>query len=347
MKKKYIVLIMLLLMLSVTMIYIYNTNHITVNQWGIDNFGQTINGVTGVSGVDINALGAWKITTGSENIIIGILDTGIESSNEQFHESIYINTSEIANNGIDDDNNGYIDDINGWNFYDNTNVIYDSYLSDYHGTYIAGIIGSNHSNTSMLGVAPDVTIMPLKFMRGSSGLVEDAISAIEYASSAGVKVINCSWDSNQYDEELKATIASHPEILFVCSAGKYRNDLSNIPAYPASFDLPNIISVGAVDSSNELYMFSGFGDTVDVYAPGEDILSVLPEGEYIYSKGTSVATAYVSGIAGLIFSMDKSLSTEEVKSAIISSQKMIRDHIIVDAERALNIIEEEIILSKK
>ena len=154
-----------------------NSMQIPPSLWGLQNKGQEINGKKGLQGIDINIIKAWEYTKGNADIIVGILDTGIQIDSVYLQDSIYINDNEIPNNGIDDDNNGYIDDINGWNFFNNNNMIYDSYLHDYHGTYISGIISSSKTD-ALIGIAPNVKILPLKFISGSKGEIQDAIDAI-------------------------------------------------------------------------------------------------------------------------------------------------------------------------
>jgi len=286
------------------------------NQWGLSNSGQTISGIRGIHGLDINARAAWKITKGSSQIVIGLLDTGFAIADPNISGSVFANENEIVN-GIDDDNNGYIDDIHGWDFYNNTNKVFDSSLHDYHGTNLASIIVGSHENGKIAGVAPDIKLLPLKFMQGTSGSIKDASVAIGYASTMGVKVINCSWDTMQYNKELETTIATHPEILFICSAGNHKNDLAKKPCYPACFTLPNVICVAAIQNDGKLYEFSGYGKKVHIFAPGVKILAMFPGGKCDYVEGASVATAYVSGIAGLVLSVNPGLTSIELAEILI------------------------------
>ncbi len=283
-------------------------------QWGLKNTGQLINGIKGEKGYDICIEDAWEITKGSNNVLVGILDTGIQISNNNIAHSIYTNENEIQN-GNDDDKNGYIDDINGWDFYNNNSSVYDNYLYDYHGTYIASIISSSHES-QISGVAPDVKIVPLKFMNGTSGDINDAIKAIEYAHSIGVSIINCSWDSTDYNPLLEETMRKYSDILFVCSSGKYKNDLSKVPAYPACFDLNNVVCVTAVNNKGEIYEYAGYGPLVDVAAPGCDILGIYPDDDLSFASGSSCATAYVTGIAALIKSVNYDLTSIEIASIL-------------------------------
>ncbi|MDF2821654.1 MAG: repeat-associated core domain protein [Clostridiales bacterium] len=341
-KKKYIIFI-LLLTLGTLLISKMSLGNYTGKQWAIDNKGQTINGIKGKKGIDINILDVWNTTKGSKDVIVGIIDTGISINNSSIKNSIFVNNLEIPNNSIDDDKNGYIDDISGWNFYDNNNHVYSDFLADYHGTIIAGIIGSSHNKGNYYGVAPAVKLLPLKCFAGSSGSLDDAVSAIEYAYTMGVQIINISWDSLINDDKLYQTIQKYDDILFVCSAGKNMNDLSKSPIYPACYDLNNIISVAAVNNKGALYDFSGYGLTVDVAAPGVNIYSMLPDKEFIFSNGTSMATAYVTGIAALLLSEYPNLSTDTLKSILISGSmdieslsNKVASSGIIDAKRCFD-----------
>lgn len=288
----------------------YTKNEAFSNQWGLYNCGQEIEGQKGTRGVDIDIIKAWDFTKGSPEVIVGILDSGVELDCVEIKDSIYQNPKESIN-GKDDDNNGFIDDKNGWNFFSDNNMVYDDYLHDYHGTYLASIIASSHDSGKVFGIAPNVKVLPLKFMHGARGNMKDSIQAIDYAYSFGVRIINCSWDSTVYDEDLKKAMEKYQDVLFVCSAGKSKNNLESLPVYPACYDLPNVISVVAVDNRGELEEFSGYGASADVAAPGVGIYGAMPDGGYIFSGGTSTATACVTGIAALIQSYYPELSATQ------------------------------------
>lgn len=323
----------------------YNVTSLSPNQWALYNFGQEIQGQKGKKGVDINILKAWEITKGSPEVTIGILDSGIDIKNINISNNIFINPYEIENN-IDDDNNGYIDDANGWNFYGDDKNVYDCYLHDYHGTFLSGIICASNKMNTIYGVAPNSKVLPLKFLSGSAGQTEDAEKAVEYAHSLGVKIINCSWDNFTYDEKFYEIIKKFNDILFICSAGKNGNDLEKIPVYPACYDLPNIISVAAIDNTGKIYNKSGYGKKAHVAAPGVDIYSIMPEGDFIYSSGTSAATAYVAGIAALIKSYKPNLSSIQIAEIIKKGVKPLKtlkyqtlSEGIIDAYKCLKISE--------
>lgn len=283
-------------------------------QWALNNTGQVICEQSGSSNIDINVMPVWEKTHGSKNVLLGILDTGIEDTAGL---PLYINEKEIPNNGIDDDANGYIDDISGWDFYNSDNSTFDKYINDYHGTYIANTIAGNQNN--LLGVAPGLTIVPLKFMQGTSGDVSRAIEAIEYAHKLGIKIINCSWNIPIFNQDLYDVIKKYNDILFVCATGNECLNLDKTPIYPASYDLENVISVMAIDNRGVPYDCSGYGKTVSLAAPGVNIISNLPDGDVDYISGTSIAAAFVSAAAGLLISYDSSLSPKQVKELLIKN----------------------------
>lgn len=284
-------------------------------QWAIQNYGQTVDRKTGESGFDLELPEAWKITQGSEDVVVGVIDTGIDINHPDIKENIWVNDSEIQN-GADTDGNGYIDDINGWDFVNNDNSVYDMDVVDEHGTHMAGIIAANGN---VKGVAPKVKIMPLKALSHSSGYTSDIIEAIEYAKNKGVKIINCSFASIDYNPALEEAIASNPDILFVCAAGNYGAPTTKLATFPACYNLDNIITVSASNNKGKLSEISSYGEYVDVAAPGIGIYSTLPEENYGYKDGTSCSAAYVSGVAALVLSNDCYLKISELKNKIINS----------------------------
>ncbi len=284
-------------------------------QWGLLNDGQSIGYVPGTPGVDINATAAWESGEGSPSVVIGVLDTGIDISHEDLKDNIYVNSKEIPGNGIDDDSNGYIDDVKGYDFYNGDGSVFDSDSSEEHGTHVAGIIGASANNKGIKGVAPNVKILPLKFIDNGTGYTSDAIDAIEYAKSLGVKVINCSFGSTDDNQALKDEMASSG-ILFVCAAGNSNSDTSIAPMYPAAFALSNVISVTAVDNNGSLAGFANYGKTVDLAAPGVGILSTLPGNQYGLRSGTSQAAPFVTGTAALVQSQYPDLTVLQIRSRL-------------------------------
>lgn len=281
-------------------------------QWGIYNNGQFIEGQKGTKEVDINILSAWDITKGSSDVIVGILDTGIDINHPDLKNSIFINKGEIPNNGIDDDENGYIDDVSGWDFYNYDNKTYDSSINDAHGTSVAGIISAQHNNIGICGVSPNVKILPLKFIdRGNGIYASDAIEAIKYGKKMGVTIFNCSWAMDEYYEELEQEM-KNTDAIFVCAADNLSRDLDKLPIYPACFNLTNIISVASINNNGNLAKSSNFGSKVTLAAPGIGIYSTTPENQYMFSDGTSIATPFVTGVAVLIKSKNIDIKSSDI-----------------------------------
>ncbi len=285
-------------------------------QWSLLNNGQEIEGQKGRANVDINALPAWDLTKGTATTVIGVLDTGIDINHEELKNNIFVNTKEIPNNGIDDDLNGYIDDVNGWDFANGDKTVYDSSETDLHGTYTAGIIAASANNAKGIsGVAPNVKILPLKFINGDTGYTCDAIGAIEYAMSMGVKIINCSFGGTDNNYALKDAM-KNSGILFIAAGGNRGGDVATLPVYPACFDIPNVLSVAAIDSYGVLASFSSYGNKIHVAAPGINVLSTTPGNDYDYFSGTSVSAPIVTGIAALVDSYLPNKSYLEIADRI-------------------------------
>jgi len=282
------------------------------NLWGLKNYGQSILGVPGVAGIDINLETAWLVTQGNPDVLVAVIDTGVDISHPDLKDAMWTNPGEIAGNGIDDDGNKLIDDIHGWDFHNNDNVLFDpsdkddnqKYV-DNHGTHCAGTIVAANNLIGVVGIAPGIKILPLKFIGPKGGDTANAISAIEYAAAKGAKIINCSWGGpiDLPNDPLRDAIVANPDILFIAAAGNSSVDIEISPLYPASYNLDNIITVTAINNTGGISYFSNFGlQSVDVAAPGENIYSTLPDNTYGYLSGTSMATAYVSGIAALVMS---------------------------------------------
>lgn len=292
-------------------------------QWGLSNSGQTVEGYTARPGVDIHAPAAWDINQGFSDVVVGVLDTGIDIHHEDLAGNIYVNTGEIAGNGLDDDQNGFIDDVTGWNFVAGTNQVVDlgNPAQDTHGTEVTGIIAAVANNAKGIsGVAPQIKILPLKFAEGNLGYTSDAIDAIDYAMAQGIKIINCSFAGGDNNFALKDAM-QNSGILFVCSAGNTGGDVAETPVYPACFGLANQISVAAVDGNGVLANFSAYGAAIDVAAPGVNILTTTPESTYDYLSGTSAATPFVTGTAALVLSENPGMSVTGIKTRIKNNVK--------------------------
>lgn len=300
-------------------------------QWGLQNRGQEINGMVGTTDADIDAPEAWNVTPGGDDSVIAVIDSGVDITHPDLSDNIWVNSGEIPYNGIDDDGNGYRDDVWGWDFVENDNYPDDPFS---HGTHVAGTIAAKGNNAiGITGVCWTVKIIPLRaFDDSGTGTVDDEIAAIEYAITNGAKIINLSLGGYEFSQSEYEAIAHARSsgVLMVAAAGNSGTDNDASPLYPASYDLDNIISVAASDQNDQLADFSNYGTTtVDVTAPGVNIFSCLPvqkestNAEYGFKTGTSMATPHVSGIAGLIWSVNPTLSYSEVKNAILFSADRI------------------------
>lgn len=285
-------------------------------QWGLNNQGQN----SGTSGVDVGAMEAWNASMGNRSVLVGVLDTGIDIDHPDLAESIFTNSLEVPGNGMDDDGNGYADDVHGYDFANADATVYDSSSGDKHGTHVAGIIAAQANEIGVRGVAPGVSIVPLKFMNGGSGYTSDAIEAIEYAKQLGVTILNASFGGPDSNPALKDAL-DQSAMLVVASAGNNGKDASKTPVYPGAFTLSNLISVASVDNRGQLASFSSYGGTIDVAAPGVDILSTIPGGEYGYLSGTSMSAPFVTGIAALLKSQYADMTNDQLLQRIVGSSR--------------------------
>jgi subtilisin family serine protease len=252
--------------------------------WAMQNTGQIVNGVPGTPGVDVKFLNAWSLArTPSTNYVVAVIDSGVDPIHPDLIANLWINPGENPTNGIDDDLNGYIDDVHGWDF---ANDVFDPFDSGYHGTHVAGTIAATGNNQAgVIGVDTQVKIMALKASEDGLSLSDVAIvGAIEYAitmKEKGINVvsINASFGGPGYDSAMLAAIqeAGEAGIIFCAAAGNDSSDIDFFPVFPASFHETNMIVVAATDQDDNLALFSNYGvGTVDVAAPGVNILSLLP-----------------------------------------------------------------------
>ncbi|HEX9206484.1 MAG TPA: CARDB domain-containing protein, partial [Candidatus Deferrimicrobiaceae bacterium] len=271
-------------------------------QWGFRNTGQS----GGMPSADIDAPSAWDLWTGSDNAVVAVNDTGIDYRHGDLAGNLWINSAELYGRpGVDDDGNGYVDDIHG---IDTLNRDADPMDDNQHGTHVAGVIGAIGNNgTGVAGVNWTVRLMACKFLGADgSGSVADAIECLEYVRqmrSRGVNVVatNNSYGMGDHSQALYDAIDAQREILFVAAAGNSSQDVDRTPSYPASYFLPNILSVGATGPDDALAYFSNYGvQTVLVAAPGVDVLSTLPGGSYGALSGTSMAAPHLTGLAALV-----------------------------------------------
>ena len=223
--------------------------------------------VSAVSGIDINVKDAWaKYNDSGKEIIVAIVDTGVDNSHPELQGMLWTNSDEIAGNGIDDDGNGYIDDVHGWNFYNNSNKTFVGSEDD-HGTHGAGTIAAISDNgTGVSGIAnsENIKVMSVKALGGNdgSGTTASIIRAIQYAEKNGADICNLSLGTTNHDVALYQAIANS-NMLFVVAAGNDGRNTDSTPSYPASYDLPNIISVANLNYDGNLHYSSNYGKTRD------------------------------------------------------------------------------------
>lgn len=299
------------------------------NQWALENTGQFVGSVPGA---DLGATAAWSLLPAAQTrpVIVAIIDTGVDYAHPDLAGRIWRNPREVANNRLDDDGNGYPDDVLGWNFVTHSNDPRDDH---YHGTLLAGIIAAETGNgIGIAGVAgrADVQIMPLKcFDANASGNFSQMAAAVDYAVRNGAQIINISWGDSYFSQPLADAIrrAVAAGCLVVAAAGNAAVDLDSVPVYPASLGagataLSAVIAVAAVDEADRLIDQSGFGrNSVALAAPGRFIFSTRPGGDYGYSGGTSMAAAFVSGVAALVLAKNPTLTGTQVKEILVSSAR--------------------------
>ncbi len=295
--------------------YIYRTS-VTPNDPQFSQlYGMTI----------IDAPQAWDQQKGSRDVIVGVIDTGCDYDHEDLQANIWHNPGESGNgkenNNVDDDGNGFVDDYRGWDFLNDEN---DPFDDNNHGTHVSGTVGAEGNNSrGVVGVNWAVSILPLKFLGADgSGTTDDAVDAIIYGSNAGAKVLSNSWGGGGLSRALEDAIkyANDRGVLFVAAAGNESSDNDRFPTYPANYQVANIISVAASTSSDNLASFSNRGKkTVHLAAPGNSILSTLPNDRYGSFSGTSMATPHVSGVAALVWAQFPSSTMSQVKTRILGS----------------------------
>lgn len=290
------------------------------DQWGLNNDGA--NG--GSKDAHIDVLKAWAVTKGSEDVVIAVLDTGVDYTHPDLVSNMWIRPDNIPQ--YTDSELGLYNDRYGFNGAENAA---DPMDENGHGTHCAGVIGAEADNDlGIAGINWNAKIMPLKFLgRGGFGTTKDAIEAINYAvdrkkAGVNVRIISASWGSTQYSKALEDAIRAAGEngILFVAAAGNSSTDNDKRPHYPSNYDLPNVISVAALDRADTLASFSNYGaKTVHVAAPGKEIVSTWLSEAYREASGTSMATPHVAGIAALIVANEPNISVEKLKARLISA----------------------------
>ena len=285
--------------------------------WGLNNTGQ----VGGTLDADIDALEAWNVTTGSSSTIVAVIDTGVDYTHPDLATNIWVNSDEIAGNGIDDDGNGYIDDIHGYDFVNNDG---DPMDDNSHGTHVSGTIGAVANNgIGVVGINWNVQIMALKFLSASgSGYISDAVRALDYAVANGAKISNNSWGGGGFSNAMNSAIsrARNAGHIFVAAAGNAGANNDSTATYPSNYSHDNVIAVAATDRNDQLASFSNYGaTTVDLAAPGVGILSTVPGNGYASYSGTSMATPHVSGVVALLQSQHPTWTYTQIINQVLST----------------------------
>jgi subtilisin family serine protease len=312
--------------------YIYTYGSVSTDPYFTNGSLWGMNGTYGS-----NAYKAWANNhTGSTNVVVGIIDQGIEFSHPDLQGQVWTNPYDPVD-GRDNDGNGYIDDVHGWDFDGNNNTIYDGGTTgstDNHGTHVAGTIGAKANNSQgVAGVNWNITMISAKFIGANGGTTASAVKAIDYITDMkirhGMNIVatNNSWGGGGYSQALYDAInrANNRNILFIAAAGNGgsdgigdNNDVT--PNYPSNYKLPNVIAVAAIASNGTLGSFSNYGkSTVHIGAPGVGIWSSLPYNTYGSYSGTSMATPHVTGGAALYASTHPGSTAAQIKSAILNS----------------------------
>jgi subtilisin len=266
----------------------------------------------------VNAPEAWNRGYTGSGIVVAVIDSGVDYKHPDLDSNIWINFKEIAGNGKDDDGNGYVDDVRGWDFIGNDNNPIDL---DGHGTHIAGIIAAENNGIGTTGVAPNAKIMPIRALDALEGTTADVVAGIRYAANNGANVINVSIGRNFPSIELESAIsyAVSKGSVVVFASG---NDGDSVPDFPARYATNYGIAVGAIASDNQVANFSDRSGSrlIDyVVAPGVNVYSTLPNGQYGLNDGTSMAAPHVAGVAALILSANPNLSPAQVESIITTT----------------------------
>lgn len=292
------------------------------------NFMSEMN-IVSTPGADINIEGLWDYSTGDQELIVAVIDTGMRTTHEDLEGRFWINNNEIVGNNIDDDGNGFIDDVYGWDFINDDNDPTDDHG---HGTNVGSIaLASGNNLLGISGVNWNSKIMALKSLdENNSGSYSAMIESIYYAVDNGAKVINFSIGGNNYSESLRDAVnyCYDNNVIFVACMMNYDNETIY---YPAGFD--NVIAVGATDPRDHRaspfnWTFddgsssgSNFGNHIDLVAPGLQIAgaSFSSDNGYSYWSGTSQATPLVAGVASLLLSVNPNLTVNDVKNYLTNN----------------------------
>lgn len=273
----------------------------------------------------MDAPNAWEVSTGSSDVKVAIVDTGVYYNHSELIGNIAFNYGEVRNNGIDDDSNGYIDDYYGYDFFDGDGDPADEHG---HGTHCAGIVGAKGDNgADIVGINWNVGILPVRALGANGGGSDaDVAAGIQYAVHRGASIISLSLGGPFSSTVLDNAIAYARDagVLVVAAAGNDSEDNDITPSYPANTELENIVAVAATDSTDSLADFSNYGSsTVHVAAPGAGILSTYLGDQLVTMSGTSMATPYVAGVAALMKAANPALSYADLKYLLMASSDQL------------------------
>jgi len=297
--------------------------------WALKNVGQVFEGMAGVPGADIHAVPAWGISLGSTANVVAVIDTGIDYTHPDLVANLWSAPTAYTVN-IDGVPITCAAGTHGFNAITRT---CDPLDDEDHGSHVSGTIGATGDNgTGVVGINWTTRLMAIRFIDATgNGTTEDAIASVEFAiavkqrfaatGEANIRVLSNSWGGYDFSQALldEVNAANDADMLFVAGAGNDGLDNNVDPFYPASFDAPNVISVAATDNTDDLAWFSNYGSSsVNLGAPGVDILSTVRNGQYAFLSGTSMATPHVSGAAALLLSAC-TLDTASVKEALLGT----------------------------
>ncbi len=261
----------------------------------------------------IEATEAWKLSKGTEQVLVADIDTGVDYTHEDLKANIWTNPDTSAADQ---------------HSYDFANKDADPMDDHSHGTHTTGSIGARGNNSiGLAGVSPYLKVIAIKFISGEgSGTTADAILSIDYAVAKGARILSNSWggpaEGDESDKALEEAIirAGQKDVLFVAAAGNDGTNNDSVPMFPAAYSAENILSVASSNSSDNLSFFSNYGiKTVDVAAPGSNINSTVPGNKYLKNSGTSMACPHVAGLAALLLSINSKLSAAQLKSIIMET----------------------------
>ena len=283
----------------------------------------------------------WRRGFLGQNIVVAVIDTGINLNHPQLRNHLAVNEIEsmFQRNGIDDDANGFVDDIFGWNFVNNQTESIDEHG---HGTAMAGIITGSTNRRPSLSMAPLAKILAVDFMNETGGTEFHAQQAMAYAISRKVHIINNSWSIN-CSELLKQAFLTwkNENVIFVNAAGNSPIDVVLNEIVPSSLDLPNSINVGSLDEFGNKSTYSGYGLTVKIFAPGEFIPTIYPSSGLnlsVATSGTSVSAAIVSGAAALLWSAFPEASAVQIVGLLtVSANQEPASQQVLDLKKAMNL----------